>query len=185
MTRQIIWELHILPMFRLVDRDHMMALSAGQRLDLFNYDQVVKRASPEPGHETEMPIFQRWIRGHMPPANAGGPWPDEWIALFDRWVSGGFQRLAAVTADYGAGLNGGMVALVASGQKPGIDDQVWFERLSLSESPREYRLVREAIGEQDPDNPVEFTVRENFAATSGVQVVIVHDTNGPHEVTIE
>jgi hypothetical protein len=25
----------------------------------------------------------------MPPASAGGPWPDEWIALFQRWIQEG------------------------------------------------------------------------------------------------
>jgi hypothetical protein len=26
----------------------------------------------------------------MPPADEGGPWPQEWITLFERWITEGF-----------------------------------------------------------------------------------------------
>ena len=173
-SRRVLWDLHILPMFRHLDRDHMLMLSGNRRIDLFDYAQVVERSRTG--------VFQNWLRGHMPPVNAGGPWPEEWIALFDRWVSGGFLRLADVTAEYSAGRSGGMVTLVAAGEKPSDDDEVWFERVSSSESPREYKLVRDAIGE--PGDPGDFTIRERFAATAGVDVVIVNDAEGRHEVKI-
>jgi hypothetical protein len=176
MSRPVLWELHIQPMFRLVDRDHMLLLSSSQRrIDLFDYDQVVARCRTG--------VFQQWLKGHMPPVNVGGPWPEEWLALFDRWVSEGYRRLDTAAAEYSAGVNGGSVLLIATGEKPADEDEVWFERLSSAESPREYALVREAIG--TTSDPSDFTVRERFVAAPGVTIVVVHDANGRHEVTIE
>jgi len=172
--RPVIWELHIVPMFRLIDRDHMLLLSGNRRIDLYDYDQVVERSRTG--------VFQNWIRGHMPPLNVGGPWPAEWIALYERWVSGGFLRLASVSAEYTARLGAGMVTLIATGEKPADEDEVWFERLSTSESPREYALVREELGQ--PGDPSDFTVKERFAPTAGVSAVVVNDANGRHEVAI-
>jgi hypothetical protein len=173
--RAALWELHILPMFRLVDRDHMLLLSGQRGLDLFDYQQVVDRCRTG--------VFQSWIRDHMPPPNTGGPWPPEWIALFDRWVSEGYRRLAGAEASYTAKDNGGTVMLIASGEKPSEDDEVWFERLSPADAPREYALVREAIGSPGGDTG-EFTVRERFKRVAGVNVVVVHDAGGRHEVPI-
>jgi len=28
-------------------------------------------------------------RSVMPPIEDGGPWPEEWIALFERWIAAG------------------------------------------------------------------------------------------------
>jgi hypothetical protein len=181
MNRPVIWELHILPMFRIVDRDHMLQLSSPKRrIDMFDYDQVVERCKSG--------VFQSWLRGHMPPVNVGGPWPDEWLALFDRWVEGvdgerKFLRLAPVSGDYTATLNAGAVLLMATGEKPDDADEVWLERISMAESPREYALVREEVGTAKEAG--EFTVRERFTPAAGVTTVIVTDAKGRHEVNIE
>lgn len=176
MSRTAIWELHIAPMFRLIDRDHMLLLDPPQRVDLFDYDQVVARSKTG--------VMQRFLHGHMPPASVGGPWPDEWLALFDRWVTQDkFARLGPVSAEYGATLAGGQVTLVASGEKPGDDDKVWFERISHSETPREYALVREPI--DSSTEPGDFITRERFTPAPGVTTVVVNDAKGRHEIPIE
>jgi hypothetical protein len=77
------FELHIRPLFRIIDRDHMLA--RGNGLDLWDYDAVVREART-------ISILLRSGQP-MPPFEAGGPWPDEWVALFDRWVASGCPRL--------------------------------------------------------------------------------------------
>jgi hypothetical protein len=88
--RHPIFELHIRPMFRLLDRQYML-----RDLDLWDYDDVkthsarillkVKGPGPADG-------------SRMPPDKTGGAWPSEWISLFDRWIQGGFRRLSLGTA---------------------------------------------------------------------------------------
>src|SRR5262245_7635216 len=85
--RNPIFELHIRPMFRLLDRQHM--LRVGQR-DLWDYNYgkresaqiLIKLKGPGEGGS------------RMPTEKAGGAWPSEWISLFDRWIQGGFRRLS-------------------------------------------------------------------------------------------
>jgi hypothetical protein len=172
MTRPVRWELHILPMMRMIDRDHMVRLAVPRRLDLFDYDEVRARAK----------IFlQQVADGHMPPPTAGGPWPDEWIALFRRWIDEGFQRLARpVARDPRAVRTGTRVKLSAAVDVSSIDDSVWFDRASTSESPREYYIWHEVIGQDDPQ---ELTAIETFEAGDATSVVII-DANGRMELPI-
>ena len=91
--RHPIFELHIRPMFRLLDRQYMLRIDPN--LDLWDYDDVkaysatilekVKGPGPAGGER-------------MPPERTGGAWPPEWISLFDRWIQGGFGRLSLGTA---------------------------------------------------------------------------------------
>jgi hypothetical protein len=50
-------------------------------LDLGSYDEVSSNA------ET---VFKR-LEDHSMPADESGPWPEEWIALFSRWIEEGCQ----------------------------------------------------------------------------------------------
>jgi hypothetical protein len=88
-----VFELHIKPMFRLLDRQHMLHLVVGPGLDLWDYD-VVKAHSAS--------ILQRVkgdsLKQEMPTVRTGGPWPSEWVSLFDRWIQEGFRRLTLGTA---------------------------------------------------------------------------------------
>lgn len=80
--RPPVFELHIRPMFRLLDREHMTTLVTPP-IDLWNLDAVWAERDD---------ILMR-LRGegsqNMPGTQVGGPWPDEWIALFERWVATG------------------------------------------------------------------------------------------------
>ena len=53
-----------------------------KRFDLLAYDQV-KASSPM--------IYARLSNGSMPPPppDDNGPWPEEWIELFKRWMDEG------------------------------------------------------------------------------------------------
>jgi len=74
------YSLHIRPLFTAIDIEHMKA--AG--LDLSVHDDVRANADA---------ILRRLKGGagvrQMPPASTTGPWPEEWIALFERWTSEG------------------------------------------------------------------------------------------------
>jgi len=76
-NRAVSFKLHIAPLFSDTDVKHMSGM-----IDLSNYadvrdsaDSILSRLRDE--------------KNPMPPAETGGPWPDEWIALFARWVAEG------------------------------------------------------------------------------------------------
>jgi hypothetical protein len=73
-NRPTSFQLHIRPLFTANDIAHMKP----RGWDLSSYD-FVKSKSKE--------ILDRLkdSADPMPPTTDGGPWPDEWIALFERW----------------------------------------------------------------------------------------------------
>ena len=80
-NRPTSFELHIRPLFRQEPDINHMLQQVG--LDLNSYDQVRQNAND---------ILQRLKArdiSQMPPNNAEGPWPDEWITLFERWIREG------------------------------------------------------------------------------------------------
>src|SRR2546430_450000 len=87
-----VFELHIRPLFRSLDREHM-----DFALNLWHYPDG-PGADPI-GHFTL--ILNRLKASApdvvMPPPHAGGPWPQEWIDLFQRWLAAGAPRLSLAT----------------------------------------------------------------------------------------
>jgi hypothetical protein len=83
MNRPVSFGLHIRPLFRAdPDVTHMKRKS----IDLSSYDDV---------RDNSDEILRRLkLRDQymMPPASADGPWPDEWIALFERWIKEGYAK---------------------------------------------------------------------------------------------
>jgi hypothetical protein len=77
MNRPTSFKLHILPLFR-SDPD-VAHMNDQVGIDLTDYN-TVKAIS------TKILTRLRGIGPLMPPAANGGPWPDEWIALFERWI---------------------------------------------------------------------------------------------------
>lgn len=75
-NRPASFALHIAVMFTDEQRRCMSPF-----LDLGSYDEV--KASAET-------TFER-VKDHSMPADESGPWPDEWIALFRRWIDEGCQ----------------------------------------------------------------------------------------------
>jgi hypothetical protein len=78
MNRQTSYVLHIRPLFRPIDIDHMKPIG----IDLGSYADVKSRAND---------ILLRLQDKSMPTAGTSGPWPDEWIGLFARWIAEGHQ----------------------------------------------------------------------------------------------
>jgi hypothetical protein len=71
----------IKPLFRPIDIEHMSWLC-----DLSKYDDVRDHAQA---------ILTRLKAAGpklMPPANAGGPWTPQHIALFESWMKGGYAQ---------------------------------------------------------------------------------------------
>src|SRR4051794_21789367 len=115
-------------MFRLLDREHMTTLVA-PGIDLWNLDAV---------WAARVEILTR-LRGvgsaNMPGTRVGGPWPAEWIILFERWTATGSDNqtghhLSLATPD-GAyqvqKLSGDQRRLRATVTAPNPRCRVWFE----------------------------------------------------------
>ena len=81
MNRPTSYALHIQRQFTPLDVEHMAPFG----IDLGTYEGVVANAPA---------IFIRLKDSSrpMPPKTDGGPWPDEWIALFERWTNEGFPK---------------------------------------------------------------------------------------------
>lgn len=73
-NRPVSFALHIAPLFT---EDQVACMAT--MIDLVSYEEM--RSSAEAVHEK---LFDK----SMPP-DASGPWPDEWIALFRRWIDEG------------------------------------------------------------------------------------------------
>ena len=159
------WEIHILPMFRLIDHDHMTSF-----FDLFDYDAVV---------ENKDDISDALTSKAMPPLATGGPWPEEWIALYGRWVALNCPRLtSASNVKYTLAPRAPGMALTAEGTYAS-DDSAWFERLPDSGGVRVYALTVRA-GTGGGTRP--FKVEERSIPAS-VRTVTVQDKDGSHTVT--
>ncbi|HJQ37612.1 MAG TPA: hypothetical protein VKB93_10775 [Thermoanaerobaculia bacterium] len=170
------WETHIRPMFRPLDREHMLTfVDEARRFDLFDYDAVRSRA------DKILRALKRAPPRCMPFPEAGGPWPPEWIALFERWKTLDCPRLERGNASgWTATRNGDTVTLSGRVTKQ-IADETWIDREGCSENPREYVLLLER-GETSDEETVDRDV--SFPATAGVDIVVIHDAAGRNEVRI-
>jgi hypothetical protein len=166
--RTPVFELHILPMFRATDREHMRAA----RLDLSDYDEVRRRADR---------ILDK-LAIDMPPVGSGGLWPDEWVQLFRRWMESGFKRLELGTAEYTFRQTSSRVTIEATGTFPAAGYEGWLEIESATAASKTYVLHFEP-----PDAPVagtgpEFSLRESYRISSATQAVFVHDSTGVRQL---
>jgi hypothetical protein len=75
-NRPVSYALHIKPLFSQSQRDCMLQ---SRKWDLFNYADVQNKAQA---------IYARVESGSMPDDDTA-PWPDEWVALFKRWIDEG------------------------------------------------------------------------------------------------
>ena len=173
------WETHIKPMFRRIDRDHMLRFPASRRIDLFDYDQVVARSKKT--NATGESVFLNWIHHPMPPANAGGPWPQEWIDLFVRWMKADYPRLGRGTATrLDAEDNGDAIILTVAGTTSTASSAVFMDRISDDLAVREYEVLFEPT---NITTVTPFEISEVFP-TKGVTEVWVTDSVGRRQVQI-
>lgn len=165
--RPPIWESHIRPMFRLIDREHMKF-----GFDLGDYDSVKTHA------EAIANAFDR-----MPPAATGGPWPHEWIALFRRWMTTGFGRLDLVSPEppgYTLEQSFEGWRLSAQVELPNEGYHAWLEVVEVTTVQRAYKLYAEAPADGG-GQPVVRQVEDEFERGS-LEGVVVEDREGKHEI---
>jgi hypothetical protein len=173
--RPVRFEIHIRQIVRLLERDNMLF-----KFDLWNYDQVKAHADK---------ILSR-IGGDrsMPPAEYGGPWPLEWVALFQRWKDEGFGRLDLGTADLSllkATRTGNLVKITAKGQVPSPGYVAWLDAAIPESGKREYTLYWEPPAVAEAPSPTPFDVDARFKDGTGMTQIIVQDSAGPHTVAIQ
>jgi hypothetical protein len=180
--RAPVFELHIRPMFRLLDRQHMLRIKPD--LDLWDYDSV-KTFSTR--------ILQK-VGGPnptMPTESTGGRWPSEWAAVFNRWVQGGFRRLSLATAKSLklADQGGGHFMLSCKADVPATDDDdsfAWFEPEPLpGTTTTAYRLC--LLPGEDlsaPPGTVELQCQERIDGPIPADGITVIDATGTQKVTL-
>jgi hypothetical protein len=168
-----VFELHIAPMFRWIDREHM-----GRRnppLDLSDYASVRARASE----------ILDWLKddtNSMPVASAGGPWPPEWIALFERWTQR-FHRLVLATAtNPGLTKQGNNYVLSCDAQLPDRGARGWLEKRD-DPGKLAYQVMLETTLDAPPQ-PTAKTVREVIRGPVSAASIFLYDSAGEHELAL-
>jgi hypothetical protein len=177
--RTPIFEMHILPMFRQLDRQHMLRVHAN--LDLWDYDSV-KLYAPK------IVLRSCGDTPSMPTSDVGGVWPSEWRAVFSRWIAGGFRRLTlGLGRDYKLVKSGDtLLTLSCTTAIPNAtdgDSTAWFDIVDLAPGSATFRLyifAGEAI--PPPEDTVDFQVQEHVSAASAVGGVTVIDSAGTHHI---
>jgi hypothetical protein len=182
--RPPVFELHIRPLFRLLDRAHMLTQVA-PGIDLWNLDAVW-------GAREE--ILTR-VRGqgsqNMPGLPVGGPWPAEWITLFERWIATGSATapghhlvLAKPDRDYELkNLGGDRRRLSAMVTAPTEGCRLWFELDSVATGQRGYTLYLEPAFPGQPSDPTPLRAAESLLR-SEVERVVVRDADGTRELVV-
>ena len=178
------FELHIRPLFRLLDRAHMLSQVA-PGIDLWDRDVVWKARAD---------ILTR-LRGqggqNMPGLAVGGPWPAEWIALFERWVATGSDTtpghhlvLAEPDQPYELKkLGADRRRLSAMVTAPTEGCRVWFELDAVAPGRRDYTLYLEPAFPGRPSDPTPMRAIENFLRTE-VERVTIRDADGTQELAV-
>jgi len=186
--RRVYFESHIRPMFRALDREHMSF-----KMNLWEY-----LGPPGPTRLEYEKIGNRLVSTAsdtvMPPPEAGGPWPKEWIDLYQRWLADGAPRLERATVDTSTlqavrDTASGTVELQAGGTKPSGGHVVWLERhfdpsqLYNGYADDAFDIYQEQI-RLVSSGPTPFVAEDTFEFPSALTTLYVFDSVGRHSVTI-
>jgi len=95
----------------------------------------------------------------MPPPHAGGPWPKEWVDLFERWLTAGAPRLGLAQVD---------AASLSAGRQPGTPLVDLKVNVTLPTSGHVAWIERRFADDQffSPERPSEFVVYERQVTTT-------------------
>lgn len=167
-----VFELHILQMFRRIDREHM----AFREVDLTSYDYVKENAQLILGFlkETSFPMPQRL---------AGGPWPKEWIDLFERWMVDYHRLSLGRGMDYAIEQEGQHYRLMCNTLLPDPAARCWFEWRETTPGKLVYQLWLEPTLRAQP-SPFPRDIFEMIRGPLALTSVHVLDEAGMHEVPI-
>ena len=161
-----VFEVHIRPLFRLIDREHM-----AWAFDLWDYSAVVQNAD----------VILSRVRQDMPPRSTGGPWPSEWVTLFERWMTSGYARLLlGQGTNYLLEKSGGVYTLSCEVEIPATGSRAWLEVVNTDPAKRTYLLYVEPPVPAPQPSPSRSLVTEEFEvpeSLAGVYVVHAAGTN--------
>jgi hypothetical protein len=172
--------MHVLPMFRLLDRRHMKRVNSS--LDLWDYDSVKANAA-------QITARAGGDNPSMPTSDVGGIWPSEWRALFARWVAGGFRRLSLGQGqNYKLAKSGNDFMLtcdVAVPNAPDGDSAAWFDIIDAGPTAATYRLYVFA-GEAVPPaaDTINISAQEDVDAAAAANGITVIDASGSRRITV-
>ncbi len=176
-----VFELHIRPMFRILDREHMAKWV--NLFDLWDISAVWQRRRE---------ILTR-VRDNqdMPGTRYGGPWPPEWVQLFERWVATGSDTEpghhlvpATTQGTYQVqSLGGEKRRLTVNVAAPSANCRAWFELESMDATERVYTLYLEPVYPKEVPQPTTVNAVEGFIKGSATRVVI-NDAAGRHEINL-
>ena len=168
------FELHIRPMFRLLDRAHM-----AWSLDLANYEEVRAHAD----------VIARFLRRPppqtMPTVDTGGPWPEGWIAVFEQWVDADCPRLEVTAGVYAAQRigNGNIIVSVDVDLDNGAA-AAWPELEASAADVAEYTLYLRPAPDGVKEPPRQTKSREVITDNS-VTSIYINDADGRQSIPID
>jgi hypothetical protein len=186
MARTLYFELHIRPLFREIDRLHMLGVNPD--LDLWSYDSLAS-VDDDTGQ-----LWRDRVREFaealdeplqlMPPPSNSGPWPEEWLSLYRRWLDTEAKQLPRATATTMNVVKQGPVYLLkVTGTKKGSDYAVWLDREPGREEPPIFIVYEQPPEDHVPATGTTFSVTEFFEA-KGAKTVRLIDANGTHDLAI-
>jgi hypothetical protein len=174
--RPLYFEIHIRPMFREIDFLHM---KNGFGLDLWDYETVSKGVD----HIIEY-LTLNDPNQFMPRQDAGGPWPEEWIAVIKRWRDEYHaQRLPRGTGEFTVDRDGDTATLRVTGSPSARGASVWLERIPGRANPPEYILYEEPPKPGFDGSPDPFDDYDTFDV-AGASSVYVTDRKGRRQIAI-
>jgi hypothetical protein len=181
--RPPVFELHIRPMFRLLDREHMLTF-IDPGFDLWNIEDVWTMRND---------ILVRLRReggGNMPGEKVGGPCPAEWIDLFERWTQnpnaddiGHHLLLGQREGEYQVEPVSDKRRLRARVTAPSRGCQAWFELDSVTPARREYTLYVEPPLPAPAPAPTAIPALEMFDK-GDVTTLVIRDAKGKQELPV-
>ena len=181
--RPPVFELHIQPMFRLLDRQHMLE-AFGPSVDLWVLERV---------WELRNDILLR-LRAeadrNMPGIAVGGPWPREWIDVFERWTQnptaddiGHHLVLARPAGVYELDpISDDRWRLQATVIAPSLGCRAWFGLDAVTSDRREYTLYSAALPARAAAETTLYAV-ETFVR-GDLRRLVVRDAAGVHELPV-
>jgi hypothetical protein len=175
------WELHIQPMFCLLDRYHMLGYN-------INFNDVQSVWSHR------QPILSHVQGGSMPPPHENGPWPKEMVDLFARWVTAGETQFGgnppalslADGSDYRLTLQFGTLQILGKASLPYQRSKAWFQIVSYNQEAATLNLYLEDPPNPSPDQTsagVELSLDMGKIGTTPDKVIVI-DATGSHPLPV-
>jgi hypothetical protein len=171
-------------MFRLLDREHMLTLFSSN-VDLWDLDSVWQLRNKI------LVRLRSDMDNNMPGVATGGPWPPEWIDLFERWTQnpneddiGHHLVLASTAAPYRLdAVSPELRRLHATVVAPTAGCNAWLSLDSVTPGRRAYTTYLEPALPAQPPAATTLDIAEDFVKGDAT-TVLVRDADGGHELTL-